>query len=153
MERFLAKVDKTGGCWEWTAYKRPLLRGRHKGDPGYGLFWFRGKVAQAHRVAYTLFVGEIPDGLCVCHRCDNRGCVNPDHLFLGTVADNNKDKERKGRAYYLKGENHGSAKLTQGQVDQIRIELAEGVSQRVLAKKYNVSWPSISYIKTGKTWK
>lgn len=83
-ERFWPKVEKTDGCWLWTANTRPN---------GYGLF---GSVG-AHRVAYELCVGPIPSGMYVCHRCDNPACVRPDHLFVGTQLDNMRDMVTKGR--------------------------------------------------------
>lgn len=93
-ERFWSKVDTSGteehpDCWEWTAYRRPT---------GYGHFRFRGKQWKAHRVAYTLIKGEIPEGQCVLHiECDNPPCVNPAHLKTGTQADNMRDRDQKGR--------------------------------------------------------
>jgi len=82
-------------CWEWSA-------GKFK--QGYGAFGIDKKMVNTHRVAYELFVGPIPEGLCVLHTCDNPSCVNPNHLFLGTQKDNIQDMVKKGRCY--KGENH-----------------------------------------------
>lgn len=88
-ERFWSKVNITDllSCWEWTGFK----------NKGYGQLEFRGKTQRAHRVVWMLIYGEIPDGLCVLHHCDNPSCCNPAHLFLGTMLDNNRDMIKKGR--------------------------------------------------------
>ena len=86
LTRFWNKVDKSGACWEWTA---------SKDKDGYGLFHFNRKQVRAHRFAFGL--DNIPKGMAVCHTCDNPGCVNPDHLFLGTNLDNTQDMISKGR--------------------------------------------------------
>ena len=88
MERFWAKVDKSGDCWLWTASKT---------KEGYGYFRFDGAMRKAHRMSWLLTNGEIPEGMLVCHTCDNPSCVNPKHLWLGTNRDNMDDMNAKGR--------------------------------------------------------
>ena len=111
-ERFESKykVDESTGCWLWTA-------GKFRN--GYGQFR-DGRNFHSHRVSYELHVGPIPEGICVLHKCDTPGCVNPKHLFLGTVDDNNKDKASKGRAARLKGSRNPRSKLTEDEVSVIR---------------------------------
>src|SRR6187455_237481 len=103
--RFFTKVaDKDeNGCMEWLAYRHPL---------GHGMFGFDGKMGYAHRFSYQLHIGKIPKGKHVLHKCDNRACVNPDHLFLGTQSDNNLDMYKKGRCRGPRGERNALAKLT-----------------------------------------
>jgi len=135
-EKLFTKQDN--GCWDWTGG----LNGA-----GYGMFWLSGKSHRAHRVSYSLYRGEVKPDVLVCHTCDNRKCVNPDHLFLGDHADNNFDAAIKNRMAH--SENHSQAKLTNEQVREI---LESDESQASLARKYGVCQPNISDIKLGKRW-
>ena len=100
-DRFESKFvpEPNSGCWLWVAAVD---------KDGYGQFWSDGNTRHAHRTSYRLYVGEIPESLCVLHRCDVSACVNPAHLFLGTHADNIVDKVAKGRQ--ARGDEHGSRK-------------------------------------------
>ena len=133
IEAFWDKVKKTDNCWEWIAGKYPN---------GYGLFWDGNRHVRAHRFVYNLERGQIGD-LCVLHHCDNRGCVNPAHLFLGTKKDNVQDCVKKGR--FPRNENHGQCKLTDAEVAEIRTRANDWL-QRELAAEYGVSRPHISDI-------
>jgi len=140
--RFWRRVQKTGYCWLWTA-------GTHHG--GYGVFSVNRRSRDAHRVAYELTYGPIPAEMCVCHHCDNPRCVRPDHLFLGTKADNNIDKETKRRHDF--GERHARARLTESQVLEIRRRFAAGIRQRQLSNEYGVAYTTIAAIVHGKNWR
>ena len=138
--RFWDKVEVLGAdeCWEWTA----SLSGN-----GYGYFRLDGRMVNAHRVAYELSHGAIPDRLQVLHSCDNPPCCNPSHLFLGTHTDNMRDKGNKGRW-------NGKTKLTAEQVDEIRERYAAGgILQRELAQEYGVTKWYISRIIQNYHWK
>ena len=145
-ERFIEKIEKSSdpeGCWNWKA----SLRG------GYGQFKVAGKMVLSHRFSFELFKGEIPAGLCVCHTCDNPACVNPNHLFLGTHAENMADKVKKNRQSRLKGTEHPQSKLSEEQVLQIRELYATGnFSQRQLAKQFGVVQAQIYRIINRKKW-
>ena len=130
-------------CWPWTG----TVEFR-----GYGTLRVEGIKTKAHRIVRSLIFGAIESGLYVCHHCDNRRCVNPWHLFLGTAKDNIQDMYSKGRQNPSHGEAHASAKLTEFQVRTIRSE-SESTSARDLAARYNVTPTLIRYIVSGKIWK
>jgi len=145
-ERFWEKVDKRGpnDCWEWTACKIGMGYGR------IGTGGHNGRSLVTHRVSWELAYGPIPKGQCVLHHCDNPGCVNPAHLWLGTKADNTHDMMDKERQAV--GEAAGNAKLTNQAVREILCLLAAGYVQREIAEVYSVSQMHISNINTGKRW-
>lgn len=141
------------GCWEWTG-----TIGRN----GYGCISRRNRTTAVHRLAHELFIGPIPRGLAVCHRCDNRACHNPEHLFLGTLADNNSDMDSKGRAQRVgfggiqpapelkpRGEANGAARLSAASVVSIRTDAR---THREIAAHHGVSKALIGRIKRGEIW-
>lgn len=160
-ERFWARVDKTGDCWVWTGATQKAW--------GYGLIGARGKSQLAHRIAWELTNGPIPEGMNVCHRCDNPPCVNPDHLFLGTQADNNADKESKSRGNHPRGERHGTytkpesvtrgsaspnTHLSERDIRAIRSMYATGDwSQEALGQLFGSDQTAISKIVRRVSWK
>lgn len=143
--RFFSKVTKTSSCWTWTG----PLRSRY-GQMGVMASRFRSRTLSAHRISWMLSHGNIPDELQVLHRCDNKKCVNPAHLFLGTNQDNMDDRDQKGRLSY--GERHSISKLTRPDILAIRQLLSDGVSQVEIAKRFGISQPHVSSIKLGKSW-
>lgn len=149
-DKFWEKVRRIDNdCWEWQA-------GRSK--KGYGNFYIslghsRDKHCLAHRMAWILTYGEIPDGLQVLHKCDNPPCVNPNHLFLGTNDDNVQDKIQKGRMITLRGEESPSSKLTEKEVRQIRRLRNSGFSYAELGRNFNVDISTARYICIRKLWK
>lgn len=158
IERFWSKVNKFGGrsaevstnCWEWTGNQNGL---------GYGKFYTNGKHRRVHRVAWELVHGDIPPGegyhgTCVMHLCNNQLCVNPDHLQLGSQAENMTYRNVLGRTRGggPAGEECGMAKLTNANVLEIRSLLKQKVFACEIAKRFGVSPGTISHIKTGHTW-
>lgn len=144
-ERFFDKVEKTDSCWNWTASLN---------FDGYGRFLLNGKSKGAHRISWELHNGLISSNLCVLHTCDNRKCVNPKHLFLGTHQDNIQDRSQKKRTYRHLGENNGKAFLNQKIVLKIRKIYSLGnITQTQLAKKFNLSVTHIFKIVNKQIWK
>lgn len=129
------------GCWIWLGGTR---------RKGYGIVNINGKSQQAHRASYQISVGEIPQGLCVCHTCDNPPCVNPKHLFIGTHAENRRNAATKGRL--PRGENHSQAKLLKEDVIAIVKLLALGKSHSVIGKRFEVSAAMIGHINRRENW-
>jgi hypothetical protein len=142
-ESFWAKVKKTDSCWLW-------IGSRQKND--YGRIKRHRKILIAHRVSWFIHNGPIPDGLLVCHHCDNPMCVNPNHLFLGTQQDNFWDMYNKGRKANCQLQNNGRAKLDNEKVTQIKLALSKGVADSDLALIYGVSECTIRDICYGRSW-
>ena len=159
IKRFWSRVQKTDSCWLWIAGKT---------RSGYVSFRASNRALFAHRISWVLVHGRIPSGMCVCHMCDIPACVNPEHLFLGTHAENMRDAANKNR--FPKGEQHhahrspevmrpplgernGNAKLRDEWIPFIRKRLAEGESQRSIAADYGVSHGMIGRISRGTAWR
>lgn len=158
--RFEQYVKKSRGCWEWGGGIR---------KDGYGQIAIDGHQALTHRVSWSLAFGVIPSGMCVLHRCDNRRCVKPSHLWLGSKGDNNRDREAKGRGNHASGEAHGrhtkpertargerqgSAKLTVDIVRRVRLSYKRGVrGYREVAREFNILWPTVKDVVTRRSWK
>jgi hypothetical protein len=161
VERFWSKVRLVvNTCWEWQA--------SIDGKSGYGKFRLsEGGWDRAHRVSWRLLRGVIPRGLCVLHTCDNRLCVNPDHLYLGTKKDNAQDRERRGRSNHAvgarhgrhthpgqtKGSKNGRAKLNERAVHELlQKHFKQGRTKAELAREYNLSKTTVGRIVSGKLW-
>lgn len=156
--RFLAKIQKTDSCWIWIG---------NYINSGYGIFWYNGKQTTAHRFSYTFYKGPIPTRMDVCHTCDNKKCVNPNHLFLGTHEENLKDMKKKGRSatgdksgirkhpeIIRRGENHIGAKANDKQVIEIRSLYDTGIIRNIceLARKFQLGQTTVRHIVKRDTW-
>jgi hypothetical protein len=147
IDDFWQRVRKTDSCWLWQA---------GKDQKGYGVFTYQGRTLGAHRFSAQI-AGLNPQGLMVCHHCDEPSCVRPDHLFLGSARDNNQDKIRKGRHIY--GQRHPLAKLSADQVREIRQRLEQYVPRSrpsllgQLAREYSVDVSTIKGIRRGEKWR
>ena len=143
-DKFWARVQKGHDCWQWLGAISTW---------GYGLFTVGGKVRHAHRVSWGMHNGTIPDGMMVCHHCDNPPCVRPDHLFLGTAKDNVADMIAKGRRGHMRstrrGETHQAAKLSDAQVAAIRSAAASGEPHRRIARRFSVSHTHVGNLVRG----
>lgn len=140
----MTKIDPVTGCWVWQGKK----------SHGYGHLRVKGGERLAHRMAYRIFKGDIPEGLGVLHDCDNPACCNPDHLHLGTQADNVREMHERNRAGKARGEKAGNHVFTDEDVIRIReIYASKEMTPGQLAKHFDVSVPAIHAVITGKTWR
>ena len=139
-EDFWRLIQQTDGCWIW-----PLSK---KYGGGYGRARFNGRRLQAHRLAYELAIGPVPEGLYVCHHCDTPACVRPSHLFVGTSRDNYQDARAKGRM--TPPSRHGLAKLSPDQVLDIRRDTR---AVTLVARDYGVHWRTIGNVRAGRSYR
>lgn len=139
-------VNEKTGCWDWV---------RAKDTKGYGHMKVRGFHFIASRLSFLIHNGYLPDDLMVCHSCDNPGCVNPGHLWLGTAKGNMQDMISKGRQRWVsrRGEENPRAVLSESQAREVIELIAAGLNNRAIAKRYGVTHASISNIRRGKTWR
>lgn len=147
-----AAVDPVTGCWNW----KKCVQGN-----GYGRIRTGARTLYVHRASYQAFHGPIPEGMDVCHKCDNRRCCNPEHLFAGTRLDNMRDALEKGRVSHgerhsiavPKGEANSKAKLSANEVVVIRSLVASGQCRKEVAGRFGVSYDNINRIVNRNTWR
>lgn len=143
-QKILSNIKKnTNCCWEWTGALEKF---------GYAQLSFKGRIIKAHRLSYIAFIGEIPKGLLICHKCDNPSCVNPDHLFLGSHKDNYDDMVNKNRDNFPKADFHYKSLLSRREVKEIKKFPLE-LNNVQIGKIYNVDRRVISNIRNNKTYK
>ena len=135
-------IKNKNDCWIWQGFIK---------NDGYGTIKHESNQWLAHRLSYTIFKGEIPEDMCVCHKCDTPSCINPDHLFLGTNADNSNDMRNKDRQ--AKGNSIGVSKLTEDNVIEIKKRIQNNEDCASIGRAFNVHRNSILSIKHNKTWK
>lgn len=141
-----SKFDEITGCIVWTGFTNASGYGRFQtGTTKSGT----SKQYFSHRASYEVNIGHIPDGIFVCHKCDNRKCINPDHLFLGTARDNNNDMVQKNRSRHARGQLHGLSKLTENQV--FEIFNMKGTYPEI-GSKFSITQETVYNIKCGRSW-
>ena len=150
------KVDPISQCWLWCDLNGVVNKSK------YGKITVDNKTQYVHRVAFQLWISEIPNGLCVLHKCDTPACLNPAHLHLGTQLENIQDMDSKGRRSCVdrvspekraRGERHGRSKLSWDLVREIREKASKGISRRLLAEQYDVSIGAITKVVKHQTWR
>ena len=140
-------INPQTDCWEWT---------RGKNSDGYGRCYEKRGASLTHILSYLTFIGPIPDGMGICHTCDNPGCINPKHLAAGTQQDNIKDRHIRGRDNHPQGESNPNSKLTKQQVLEIRERYKRTSyhksNAKDLAKEYGISLSQVGVIVSGRRW-
>jgi hypothetical protein len=141
-KKIILNLKWNGDCLEWTKCK----------ENSYPRFWFNKKPTSLHRLFFEFAFGPIEPGLVVCHKCDNKKCINPNHLFKGTTSDNNWDRSKKGRNGDIRGELHPLSKLNSKEIRAI-LNLKGLTTQQKVANKFNVNRSTIGKIWRGERWK